>query len=376
MNSLQGSGVTAHLDDHSTDRLQQALRAAEFEIARLRASQSVILSELDRRQVAMADGARTLTEWTAAALDVEPSTARSLVDASRMESVAGAELCSFDRSVAMARLAASGADEVTMRRAWGFDLSSVARIASRRRPTTATHERSIAESRFLMVQPRLDRSAYRISGQLPGLEGEFVAQVLGEAADSLPPTPGVEREPLATRQADGLVDVCQRAVDGGGSGDRAPLSVPHLSIFADARDAAPTNGETGVWLASGTAVGPAALERILCEGTVEVTALTTDGVPLAVGNASTAIPPRTRLYVLHRDGGTCTIDGCRSRYRLQPHHIEPRAVDGNHDPDNLTTICWYHHHVVIHGRGYHLDPNSPPQRRRLRRHWPGRPPDD
>ncbi len=368
--------MTAHLDDHSTDRLQQALRTAELEIARLRASQSVILSELDRRQVSMADGARTFTEWTAAALDVEPSTARSLVDASRMESVVGTEHCSFDRSVAMARLSASGADEVTLRRAWGFDLSGVARIASRRRPTTAAHERSLAESRFLMVQPRLDRSAYRISGQLPGLEGEFVAQVLREAADSLPSTPGLEREPLATRQADGLVDVCQRAVDRGGNEDGAPLSVPHLSIFADARDAAPTNGETGVWLASGTAVGPVTLERILCEGTVEVTALTTDGVPLAVGDASTAIPPRTRRYVLHRDGGTCTIDGCRSRYRLQSHHIEPRAVDGNNDPDNLTTVCWYHHHVVIHGRGYHLDPNSPPQRRRLRRRWPGRPPDD
>ncbi len=368
--------MTVHLDDHSTDRLQQAMRAAELEIARLRASQSVILSELDRRQVATADGARTLTEWTAAALDVEPTTARSLVDASRMEAVAGSEHCSFDRTVAMSRLATSGADEVTMRRAWGFDLSGVARLASRRRPTTADHERSIAESRFLMVQPRLDRSAYRISGQLPGLEGEFVAQVLQDAADSLPSTPGIEREPLATRQADALVDVCQRAADAAGNGDRPPLSVPHVSVFVDAKDAAPTDGETGVWLASGTPVGPATLERILCEGTVDITALISDGTPLAVGTSSTAITPRNRRYVLHRDGGMCTIDGCRSRHRLQPHHIEPRSAGGINDPANLTTLCWFHHHVVIHGRGYHLDPNSPPQRRRLRRRWPGRPPDD
>ena len=52
--------MTAHLDDHSTDRLQQALRAAELEIARLRASQSVILSEFDRRQVAMDRVIKTL----------------------------------------------------------------------------------------------------------------------------------------------------------------------------------------------------------------------------------------------------------------------------------------------------------------------------
>ena len=368
--------MTGHLDDHNTDRLQQALRVAELEIARLRASQSVILSELDRRQVANADGARTLTEWTAAVLDVEATTARSLVDASRMERVTGTDHCSFDRTVAMSRLAASGADELTISRAWGFDLTGVARIASRRRRTTAQHERSIADSRFLMVQPRLDRSAYRITGQLPGFEGEFVAQVLQNAADSLPTTPGIDREPLTTRQADGLVDVCQRAVDGGGNGDRPPLAAPHVSVFVDANDATPTNGETGAWLASGTRVGPATLERILCEGTVDVTALTADGTPLAVGTSSTAIPPRTRRYVLHRDGGTCSIDGCRSSNRLQPHHVEPRSVDGDNDPDNLTTLCWYHHHVVIHGRGYHLDPDSPPQRRRLRRRWPGRPPDD
>jgi hypothetical protein len=365
--------VSGQLDDHSTDRLQQALCSAELEIAQLRASQSVILSELDRRQVANADGARTLTEWTAATLDVEPSTARSLVDASRVEALAETEHCSFDRSVAMCRLAASGADQLTIKRAWGFDLNGVARLAGRRRRTTRAHEQGVAESRFLMIQPRLDRSAYRIAGQLPGLEGEYVSQVLDDIADSLPDTPGLEREPLPSRRADALVYVCQRAVDE--SADGRPRSSPNVSVFVDARDATPVNGESGAWIASGTRVGPATLERILCEGTVEVTALSGDGEPLAIGKASTAIPPRTRRYVLHRDGGTCTIDGCRSRYRLQPHHIEPRSADGNNDPGNLTTVCWFHHHVVIHGRGYHLDPNSPPQRRRLRRRWPGRPPD-
>ncbi len=368
--------MSAQLDDHSTDRLQQALRTAELEIARIRAAQSVILSQLDLRQTATADGARTLTEWTAAALDVEPSTARSLVDASRLETAPGTEHTSFDRAIAMSRLAASGADELTMKRAWGFDIAGVARIASRRRPTTAAHERSIAGSRFLMIQPRLDRSAYRITGQLPGLEGDYVSQILDQVADSLPETPGLEREPLPIRRADALVDVCQRAAEANHNASRAPLSRPHVNVFVDARDAAPTNGETGAWLASGTRVGPATLERILCDGTVDVTALTQDATPLAVGNSSTAIPLRTRRYVLHRDGGTCTIDGCRSRHRLQPHHIEPRSVDGNNDADNLTTLCWYHHHIVIHGRGFHLDPNSPPQRRRLRRRWPGRPPDD
>jgi hypothetical protein len=87
-------------------------------------------------------------------------------------------------------------------------------------------------------------------------------------------------------------------------------------------------------------------------------------VPVAFGDAESAIPPRTKRYVLFRDGG-CTADGCASRYRLQPHHINPRARDGNHDPVNLTSLCWFHHHVVVHQMGYTIDPGSPPRRRRF-----------
>jgi hypothetical protein len=51
--------------------------------------------------------------------------------------------------------------------------------------------------------------------------------------------------------------------------------------------------------------------------------------------------------VLYRDQGACQAY-CSSRSRLQPHHIKPRAQGGDHDPDNLITLCWYHHHVAIH----------------------------
>ncbi|MDJ0961974.1 MAG: HNH endonuclease, partial [Acidimicrobiia bacterium] len=81
-------------------------------------------------------------------------------------------------------------------------------------------------------------------------------------------------------------------------------------------------------------------------------------------DATKAIPPAVRRFVMWRDGG-CTADGCTSRYRLQPHHIRWRSDQGDHDPDNLTTLCWFHHHVVIHGLGYRIDPDSPPQRRRF-----------
>ncbi|MGH8924895.1 MAG: HNH endonuclease [Acidimicrobiia bacterium] len=39
----------------------------------------------------------------------------------------------------------------------------------------------------------------------------------------------------------------------------------------------------------------------------------------------------------------CSIEGCRSRYRLQIHHIHPRSRGGGHRPDNLITLCssWF-----------------------------------
>ncbi len=138
-----------------------------------------------------------------------------------------------------------------------------------------------------------------------------------------------------------------------------------LTVFVDATEAAASNATTGVTLEAGPRVGPNAIEAILCTGTVEVTARTADGQPLALGRRTRTIPPRLRRFILHRDHRRCTISGCVSRYRLQIHHIVPWSEDGPTDPENLTTLCWFHHHVAIHGQGHRIDPTSPPQRRRL-----------
>ena len=38
---------------------------------------------------------------------------------------------------------------------------------------------------------------------------------------------------------------------------------------------------------------------------------------------------------------------------------------GLYEPENLTTVCWFHHQVVIHSQRFTIDPDSPPERRRL-----------
>jgi hypothetical protein len=136
-----------------------------------------------------------------------------------------------------------------------------------------------------------------------------------------------------------------------------------VSIFVDLGEANGTGGELGAALEYGPRVGPAALEELLRTGSVQIIGLT-HGRPVITSTASRAIPPAVRRLVAHRDGG-CVIAGCTSRYRLQPHHIQHRADGGSHDPDNLATLCWFHHHIAIHQNGLRIDPDSPPLRRRL-----------
>ena len=111
-------------------------------------------------------------------------------------------------------------------------------------------------------------------------------------------------------------------------------------------------------------VGPNTLEEILCGGKIRM--IVTDGLhPVAYSDLGEAIPPAIRSYVLWRDQGQCSIEGCHSRYRLQPHHLQQRAHGGNHHPENLISLCWYHHHIAIHQMGLRIDPHSPTHRRRL-----------
>ena len=96
--------------------------------------------------------------------------------------------------------------------------------------------------------------------------------------------------------------------------------------------------------------------------------IVTDGhQPITHSDLGEATPPPViRSFVMRRDQGQCSIEGCRSRYRLQLHHLAPRALYGNdHHPDNLISLCWYHHHVAIHQLGMTIDPDSPIHRRRL-----------
>ncbi|MGH3668631.1 MAG: hypothetical protein ACRDU7_10080, partial [Acidimicrobiia bacterium] len=99
------------LDLHSQDQKERILVDAESEIARLRGVQLDVLEDLDRCQVATADGCRSLSEWTTARLDVHPDTAKSLVRTMRrtverpdLRAALAAGEITFDRLEALSRI--------------------------------------------------------------------------------------------------------------------------------------------------------------------------------------------------------------------------------------------------------------------------------
>jgi hypothetical protein len=66
--------------------------------------------------------------------------------------------------------------------------------------------------------------------------------------------------------------------------------------------------------------------------------------------ATQTIPPAIRREVLRRDGGRCTVPGCRSAIFLDLHHTVTRSEGGDHDPAHLMTLCGGHHRAAHAGR--------------------------
>lgn len=320
------------------------------------------LTYLDEAQVATADGSRSLSEWVAARLDLSSKTAKTLVRTMRRIAdrpdlsvvMADGEI-TFDRVEALSRIP----DETGLLE--HLDVAGVRREAARRVRITAEDEVRTADDRFLVIQPSLDESWWKLWGGLDGHSGALVDKVLSEAADQLPEMPDGNRGDSSWRKATALVGLCT-------SDDPPPAQV---TVFVDARYATETNGRSALVLEAGPRVGAEALEGILCDATTEVIARTGDGRFMEYGRRQRTAPPALRRAVLLRDGNVCAGDGCDSHYRLEAHHIVPWSQGGRTDPDNLITLCWFHHHVVVHERGF--QPFRHPDHGRVRFRPPDRP---
>lgn len=369
MKTITDSAATEYTyDEMSTDALEQVTIRGEAVISQIRSLQMGAIRELDRRQTHTADGCRTMVEWVTGRLDLSTDTATKLVStATRLEvlpSVATAAregTLSFDRTWAITKAADLAENDTNLvDECWRYGVDGLARLPARRHRLTRDQERGAFDRRYVIAQSNLDESSWKVYAQLPGMAGRTLIDALDARVDEMPSD---VPEARSSRYADALWAISADSL-AGSDGATIDGAAPLLTVFMDATDATPTSGEAGAWIDSGPRVGVDTLEAILCNGVVEVTARTAGGTPLDMGRRTRVIRPRLRRFVLARDDG-CTIAGCTSRYRLQVHHIVEWSSGGVTDAGNLTTLCWFHHHVVVHGKGFTIDIDSPPQRRRL-----------
>jgi hypothetical protein len=309
------------------------------------------LEFFDRAQVFTAEGSRNLSEWAAQKLDVGVDTARGLVRTMRrtvdkpwLREALAAGVISFDRAEALSRIPENVGSLSQL------DVAGVRRAAADLVEITGEDEVRSAEAMFLIMQPSLDESWWKLRGGLDGVTGAAVDRALTEKADALPDLPDGETGSAAWRRAVALGELA--------TGGQSPHA--NITVFVNADRAVETNGTTGIRLEAGPRVGPQALSAIFCDSVTEITVTTEDGVPLRYGRRSRGIPPQLRRAILARNQGFCWADGCNSRYRVEVHHKTPWSEGGTTDPENLVGLCWFHHQIVVHQRGFQLydDPKT------------------
>ena len=318
---------------------------------------------------------RNPAEMVASGLDVRCSVARDLVYLAerlgdqQIESIRNGAI-SYERTLAETRVAEAGAAADVVERSRDLDLESVKRLLQQHRKMSRQDERAVFERQYLSLQPSLDGSHVQVNGRLGALEADICRQGLDRRGERL--VPGGEARPDAgQRRALALTTLCQDELD------RAPQRAnttaerirqarrrrePSLMVVANQALAEVSANEQGVAVLAGARVGPDTVDLVRCVGTTEV--ITVAGQNIVQHGTTTSMRPSLRRAVLARDDG-CTIDGCTSTYRLEAHHVTPRSQGGANTPENLTTLCWYHHHVAVHRRGMRIDPQSPARRRRL-----------
>ena len=350
------------------DQLRSALLADEAEISKIRARQVERLRRADSLQLDTADGSRTMADWVVATLDVSPQTARRMMRVARSgqsdieERMTSGEF-GVDRAVFLCQIRELDGPEDVISDSASYSLVFLYGLIDRLRKVDALTEQMMFEDRYLAMQSSLDRSSGRFWGQTHGADWQAIEKALIRRESQLP---ALADQSQGQRRVDALASLCLDSLTTTGDTTDTGRAVTVAEVFVDASLAAPSFGEAGVSLSSGPRVGPNTLAEILCTGKVRIILCGEDSRPIGVSDMGESIPPAVRSYVFHRDHGRCQIDACPSCYRLQPHHIRPRASGGDHDPDNLVTLCWYHHHVAIHMMGMSLDPASPPHRRKLK----------
>src|SRR6187399_1912508 len=259
----------------------------------------------------------------AEALEDLPKTARDLQTGA----------ISFSLARELTRVATRSTEQQWLEAARGRTVREVEHLVSGHRPGSLPDD--VPDSRLKRHVLRLD-----LSGEVLATFREAMAKIRRDAGES------IDEEAA-------ILLLCRQALDGNSDPGRSSYQIA-LTVCESCRRA--TQQGRGEAIEVGTEV----VELAECDGQhIGHVDAHVGAVGVANGRdlvnaesvrATQTIPPATRRTVLRRDGGRCRVPGCRHAVFVEPHHIGLRSKGGDHDPENLITLCCAHHRAVHQGR--------------------------
>jgi hypothetical protein len=233
---MNGWGETRTVDEQ-IDSWQSELVACEEEITRIRARQVVLIRRLDRYQVDCGDGARTMGDWTSARLDLSRQTSNRLTQLAHAQDpeIDGAMVegkWGLDRAAALVKLRHAGLPDSEFNDvAENYSLGRLYGLLDRLRQITPADETDVFEYRYLVMQPSLDESVFKLWGALPGIDGRIIEKALSQREGEFPVLPG---QGQGQRRADALTSICMDSLTGGTEGSGTGRAVTVAEVFIDA----------------------------------------------------------------------------------------------------------------------------------------------
>src|SRR5690606_20616318 len=174
-----------------------------------------------------------------------------------------------------------------------WDVAGLHREAARKARLSATEEVRPVDDRFLVLQPSLDDSSWRLWGGVDAYAGEIIDKTLTALADQLPQAPEEKRYVSAGwKRATALVELCRAAA--------APQR--DVSVFGTGPGAAGAGADAGVGLEAGARVGGGTLEAILCGAPTQVFAVTEQGEYLRYGRKYRLATESQTRALMHKYG--------------------------------------------------------------------------
>jgi hypothetical protein len=234
-------------------------------------------------------------------------------------------------------------------------LVDAARTLSAREFTTAVSywcdaadaEAAMADADAVYARRRLHVSVTfsgmcRVDGDLDPEGGQVVRTALEAHVDSWSRSRDDART-VAQKRADALVEICRDFLDHGDPPTTGGEK-PHVSLIVDLERL--TDGSGRSEFDDGTVITRRDALRVVCDASVSRIVTNGPSEVLDVGRRTRTVTTAQRRALTIRDRG-CTAPGCDRPSRwCDVHHIEPWALGGPTDLDNLTLLCRRHHRLI------------------------------